>query len=48
MIAYKRYQNIPHMEKEHYLFDHVREWRYPLKTSISDYMLQAVCEKFSR
>lgn len=46
MIAYKRYQNRPHIEKEHYLFESRREWDYPLKTSIADAMLQAVCKKF--
>ena len=46
MIAYKRYQNEPHIEKKHYLFEHKREWKYPLKTSINDFMLQAVCRKF--
>lgn len=47
MLAYKRYQNKPVMEKEHYLFDHLKEWDYPLKTSISDLMMQLVCNKFS-
>lgn len=46
MIAYKRYQNRPYIEKEHYLFESRREWDYPLKTSIADAMLQAVCKKF--
>lgn len=46
MIAYKRYQNKPIMEKEHYLFENRREWQYPLKTSLGDSMMSAVCEKF--
>ena len=46
MLAYKRYQNKPYIEKEHYLFEHKREWRYPLKTSVSETILKAVCAKF--
>ncbi len=48
MIAYKKYQNKPYIEKKHYLFENRREWNYPLKTSIADVMLQAVCEKFGK
>ncbi len=46
IIAYKRFQNKLFIEKEHYLFDHKKEWQYPLKTSLGDLMLTAVCDKY--
>jgi len=46
MIAYKTYQNKPVMEKENYLFEHKLKWQYPLKTSLGDNMMGAVCDKF--
>lgn len=46
MIAYKSHQNNKVMEKKHYLFDNVKKWQYPLKTSQGDLMLRAVCEKY--
>lgn len=45
IIAYKRFQNKLFIEKDHYLFDHRREWQYPLKTSLGDLMIKAVCDK---
>lgn len=48
IIAYKNYQNKPVMEKKHYLFENRRKWQYPLKTSLGDRMMSAVCEKFSK
>jgi len=46
MIAYKKYENKSIMEKKHYLFESKKEWIYPLKTSIGDIMMSAVCEKY--
>lgn len=46
VIAFKRYQNKPLIEKEHYLFENKLEWQYPLKTSLGDIMMRTVCERF--
>ncbi len=48
VIAYKRYQNKPLIEREHYLFENKLEWQYPIKTSLFDRMLKAVCVKFGK
>jgi len=48
MLAYKQYQNKPIMEKDSYLFERKKKWVYPIKTTLGDILLTAVCERFNR
>lgn len=45
-LAYKNYENIDIMPKEHYLFEHLKKWEYAESGSKELIMLNCVCVKY--